>query len=450
VSGRHRRPEADPLPDVDLAERIAGAPVVHTASPTAPTAPSAPGRTVVARRSRAEARAARRAERRRRLLVAGAAGAAALVLVVAVVLLLVLLRGGEDESGPTPTGAARQQTLLLQVTGVDGAAAANALVGVTAREESASVVLVPSGLLVDAAGTGTIPFGETVTLPEASAPAQALTDLLGVRVDDGWVLSQQGLAALVDAVGGVEAMVDVDVLSTDPQGNQTVVVRAGTRQLDGAAAAAYATYRGEGEPEESRLSRFDDVLSGLLAALPEERAALVPAVQAAGEGSRSGLDPDGLAEVLLAMKAATGAEAYRSDVLPVNEIDTGASVPTYGIEPGQVTALMRSLFPGALLEDASGDVVRVLVENGVGTPGLVEAARAKLVAEGFRFTNGGNASSFTGEASVVLIPDGTDESLARGQRVAAALGLPDSAVNTSDRGQTVADVIVILGADFVP
>lgn len=446
MSGRHRRPEANPLPDVDLAERISGAPVVQTA---ASPAPAAPGRTVVARRSRAEARAARRTQRRRRLLVAGAA-AAALVLVVVVVLLLLLLRGGGGESGSTPAGAARQQTVLLQVTGGDGAAAANALVGLTPREDSASVVLVPSGLLVDAAGTGTIPFGETVTLPEASAPAQALTDLLGVRVDHGWVLSQQGFAALVDAVGGVEATVDVDVLATDPQGNQTVVVRAGSRQLDGAAAAAYATFLGEGEPEASRLSRFDEVLSGLLVALPEDRAAVAAAVQAAGEGSRSGLQPEGLAGVLLDMKAATGAEEYVSDVLPVNEIDTGGTVPTYGIEPGQVTARMRSLFPGALLEDASGDVVRVLVENGVGTPGLVEAAREKLVAEGFRFTNGGNASSFTGDASVVLILDGTEESVQRGQRVAAALGLPDSAVTTSDRGQTVADVIVILGADFAP
>ena len=37
---------------------------------------------------------------------------------------------------------------------------------------------------------------------------------------------------------------------------------------------------------------------------------------------------------------------------------------------------MRTRFPGSLQHDAAGEVVRVLVENGVGTPGLVEQARA--------------------------------------------------------------------------
>jgi hypothetical protein len=69
---------------------------------------------------------------------------------------------------------------------------------------------------------------------------------------------------------------------------------------------------------------------------------------------------------------------------------------------------------------------------------------------GFRFVNGGNASPFNNDPSQVLVPDGTDESLARGRRVAQTLGLPASAVTPEDRGQTVADVIVILGKDFAP
>jgi hypothetical protein len=134
----------------------------------------------------------------------------------------------------------------------------------------------------------------------------------------------------------------------------------------------------------------------------------------------------------------------------VTEIDTGSEVTSYGIDSGQVSAMMRSLFPAALQEDAGGEVLRVLVENGVGTPGLVEAARARLVEDGFRFVNGGNAAEFGFEQSAVIIPDGTEQNIRRGQRVAASLGLPDSSVTTSDRGQTVADVIVILGQDFTP
>ena len=479
MSGRHRRPEPDPLPDVDLAQRLGPGPVVRAegvtsghgrhsgplagtfpesqptparparpATPARPgTAAAAPGPTVVARRDRAAQRAARRrAARRRNLMVLGVV-AGVLVLGLGAFL---LLRSAGGESDQVTTGPADQQTLLVQVTGGDGVAASSALVGVTPSEDTAAALLVPSRLLVDVAGTGNVPFGETVTLPEPSAPAQALTDLLGVRVDDSWVLTTQGLAAVVDAIGGVQAAVDVDVVAKDAKGNETVVVRAGSQQLDGAAAAAYATYLADGEPEQARLARFDDVLTALLAELPGNQGDVEAALQKAGDGSQSTADVSGLAARLGEMRTAATKESLVSDVLPVTEIDSGAALPSYGIDSGQVAAKMRSFFPGALQKDAGGEVVRVLVENGVGTPGLVEKARTKLVADGFRFVNGGNASSFGAEPSAVLIPDGTEKNVRRGQRVAATLGLPDSSVTTSDRGQTVADVIVILGADFAP
>ena len=363
---------------------------------------------------------------------------------------LLLRGGGDDDVSTTGDGPPSQKTLLVQVTGEDGTAAASALTGVTPSAGTGSVVLLPSGLLVDVAGTGDVPFGETVTLPEPSAPSQALTDLVGVRVDDSWVLDRAALAALVDAVGGVEAAVDTDVVETGKDGSETVVVRAGNQQLDGASAAAYATYLGEGEPEQARLARFDDVLTGVLQALPEDRADVVAALGKTGDGSDTTLAAAALADRLLQLRAAAEEDELVSDVLPVTEIDTGSETASYGIEPGQVAAMMRSLFPAALQQDAGGEVLRVLVENGVGTPGLVEKARAELVDDGFRFVNGGNAASFDFDESAVIIPDGTEKSVARGQRVAKSLGLPDSSVTTSDRGQTVADVIVILGKDFAP
>ena len=421
-------------------------PAAH-GSPLPTVGRAAPGPTVVASRGRAAERARRRVTRRRRLLWAAAVVA---VLLLAAVATFLLTREDDDPVRTSVAGREAQRTLLVQVTGADGVAAASALVGVTDGADDASVVLIPSGLLVDAAGTGDIPFGETVTLPEPAAPAEALTDLLGVRIDDSWVMDPEALAGLVDAMGGVQAAVDVDVVVTDAKDRQTVVVRAGSQQLGGEAAAVYATYLGEGEPEQARLARFDDVLSGLLTALPDDHDEVASAVTEAGADARSTLAAAGLVGRLVALKEADEADGLVSDVLPVTEIDTGSSVTSYGIDSGQVAATMRSLFPGALQKDAGGEVLRVLVENGVGTPGLIEQARAKLVQAGFRFVNGGNASRFGPESSSVLIPDGTKKSLERGERVAESLGLPSSAVNSTERGQTVADVIVILGGDFTP
>jgi hypothetical protein len=405
---------------------------------------------VVARRSRAAEREARRRAARRRTL--GLVGAAVvLALVAAGVGGWLLLRGdGTVEAGPATSRSPRQLTTLVQVTGVDGTAAASTLLGTTERGGGAVSLLVPSRLSVNAASAGDMPFGEAVTLPDPTASAAALTDLLGVSVKDAWVLTRPGLAALVDAVGGVRAAVDVDVVETDTKGDKTVVVRAGTQQLNGAAAAAYATYLAGDEPEQSRLARFDEVFTGAAAALPTDPAAVVALLGKLGDGSRSTLAPAALADRLEVLRAAAANGSLVRDVLPVTEIDTGDTTTSYGLDAGQAAAKMASLFAGNVQKDASGETLRVLVENGVGTPGLVDKARSKLVDAGFRFINGGNASPFSNDPSAILVPDGTDESIGRGNRVAEALGLPTSAVTTSDRGQTVADVIVILGKDFAP
>ncbi len=459
MSGRHRRPEADSLPDVDVAEQMQAGPVIDTTPADSPPAPEtaeptpqaptiiAPGSNVVARRDRAAERAARRRTARRRWLI----GIAAVVVVALVVAGgWLLLREDDTPVETTAKPSQRQLTTLIQVTGADGTAAASALVGTTDADDHAVALLVPSQLNVDVAGSGDMPFGEAVALEEPTASTSALTDLLSVSVKDSWVLSPAGLAALADSVGGVQAAVDRDVVATDANGAETVVVQAGNQKLDGRAAAAYATFLAEGEPEQARLARFDDVLTAVVAELPEDRAAMVTALAGLGEGSRTTLDSTALAERLEVMRAAAADGSLVADVLPVKEVETGAAVPSLLLDAGQAAATVRSLFPGAIQKDAAGESLRVLVENGVGTPGLVEQARTELVDDGFRFVNGGNAAEFGVATSLVLVPDGTSQSVARGERVAESLGLPATAVRPSTRGQTVADVIVILGEDFAP
>ena len=85
--------------------------------------------------------------------------------------------------------------------------------------------------------------------------------------------------------------------------------------------------------------------------------------------------------------------------------------------------------------------------NGVGTP-VGDAVRAKLVAADFVFVASRNAERFGYATTQVLVPEATPEARALGVRVAEALGVePD--VRQADLG-TVADVVVIVGADFQP
>ncbi|MDH5277517.1 MAG: LytR C-terminal domain-containing protein, partial [Actinomycetota bacterium] len=94
--------------------------------------------------------------------------------------------------------------------------------------------------------------------------------------------------------------------------------------------------------------------------------------------------------------------------------------------------------------------LRVLVENGVCVPDIDRSAARLLRGAGFVFVPGGNASGCAYDKSVVIIADASPEELARGEAVAKSLGLPRSSIRRASTGQQVADVIVILGADFDP
>ena len=79
---------------------------------------------------------------------------------------------------------------------------------------------------------------------------------------------------------------------------------------------------------------------------------------------------------------------------------------------------------------------RVLVQNGVGAPGLGVAARDRLVGAGVVYINGGNAEQLGQDETAVIVADATAESLALGAEVAEALGVPATAVEVASDGQS--------------
>ena len=239
------------------------------------------------------------------------------------------------------------------------------------------------------------------------------------------MLTTDGLAALVDSVGGVQAAVDVDVVTTDAKGNETVVVRAGNQHLKGPAAAAYATYLADGEPEQARLARFDDVLTAVAAALPKDHASLVAALAALGDGSRSTLDSSALADRLAVLGSAAGrrvagvrrASRHRDRHRRRGDVVRARCRPGGRHDarplPGCAAAGRERREPAGPGGERRRD------------PGLVEKARTKLVDAGFRFINGGNASPFNADPAACWCRTAPTRASQRGRRVAAALGLPD-------------------------
>lgn len=371
------------------------------------------------------------------------AGAVVLVLLAAVGVTTLLARRGADTPPVVEPQGRTQQTLLFQVrTADDAGTLASALLAVDPPSDTGSVVLVPPQVIVDVPGAGSLPFGQALVSGTPNSPRDALSDLLGVTVDGSWVLSAASFGGLVNELGGITATVDVPVIR-----DGAVVIPEGEQRLDGERALLLLGYLAPGEQEQARLARVQEVLDGLLAALPEDPAAVAGLIDAQGTGSVSSEPSGRLAALLLELVAAEQAEQLQYDSLPVIPIDPGGGVTAFRLDEEAARALVDRVLAQSVPSGERQTGNRVLVLNGVG-PGIGDAARAKLVAADFVFVGARNNERFGVPTTTVLVPEATPEAQALGERVAAALGVPAD-VKQSDLG-SIADAVVIIGADFVP
>jgi len=370
--------------------------------------------------------------------------ALALAAVAAGLLGVVPGRGGAGERAAAAArteALPRTSTLLLQVEGADGSAVASVLYGLDRDGRSGTGLLLPSSVIATVPGLGQRQLGSVLALEDGADLSRAtVSDLLGLRVDAGWVLDRDGLAALVDRAGGVTVDVDVDVL--EPRdGRPAVVVAAGPAQrLDGARAAALLAYRPPGEDELAAQPRVQRVLDGVLAALPGPDGL---GTLLAGQPERSTLT-----RVLgLARGAAGGGTRYQT--LPVAAVDTPGA-PAFRLDGPGVDAVVARRFEGAELPGRGGSGNRVLVLNAVGTPGMGEAVRRLVVPAGYVYAGSRNLTPFGRARTVVVVPSAEPQVLRRARALAEALGLPSAEVEVSPRTSSIADLMVVVGRDFRP
>ncbi len=412
---------------------------LRTAAPSqrpsaAPRKPPAPGRTLLptsAGRSR-----------RVRLLVT----LVVLLVAAAAVVTAVQLRGRSGDGVAAPVAAvARQHVVALALA--DGAQVTGISVLASGAGPSQQV-LVPSRLVLDVPGAGRVPLTQALA-PGRSAVGAALADALDLRVDATWVLDTGALTALVNAIGGVTVDVDVDVTKGQDVGAAVLVAAGPQQRLSGAQAASYAQWLVGSEPEASRLARQDAVVEAALGALPaaaDQRRSVLATLP----GAPTGPELAAVVDTTGGLRAEAAAGRLASTLLPVKDIDAGGDTTSYGLDESASAEMVRSRLAGAALTVPVGGRTRVLVQNGVGTPGLGDAARSRLVAAGLRYVGGGNVEGFGVVQSLVLLPDGSTASRARGAAVVKALGLTADALRVSDTAPTIADLVVVLGRDFGP
>ena len=385
---------------------------------------------------RAELRERRRRQRRR-LVVAG--GTALALLVVAVTVLLVKSggSGGKENNKPVRT----QRTLLFQVKAADGTAISSALLADDPKAGAGAIILIQPQVLANVPGLGSGEFGHALSTGGVNGSRNALSDLMGVIIDGSWVVDGTTFARLVDSVGGVNVNVDVVV-----QHGRTILLNPGQQRLDGGRALSFATYLAPGEQEQVRLTRLQAVLDAILNELPKDTTSLIGSL---GRKSITTQPAAAVAAVLTGLAKDDQSNNLQYQSLPVTKVEIDEQ-QRFRIDPDADRELVDNLLAQSIPPGARKTGNRVLVLNGVGTPGLGDKVRAKLIPAGFVFIGSRNAPRFGFAKTIVLVPTATETAVAIGRAVARAIGVPASSVQTTDEIGTIADVVIIVGADFKP
>jgi len=444
VTGKRRRGR-DPLPTPRASQQPASSTPGAPVRPPQPARPVDPTPFVVTRTpTRRELRAQRRRQRRRRL---GAAGVAAII--VGAIILGTLIGFGvhkvtEHSSGPKRT----QATVLMSIVGADRTALDSALLAHDTGTKRGLELLLPSRVITEVCGFGSQQLGQVIRLPGGEQLSrEAVSSMLGgVAVDGSWTLTTGDLARLVDRLGGITVDVDTNVI-IKVKGRRILEVPRGVQKLAGSRAALYATYIAAGEDSTGNLPRLQAVIDAIAKALPTAPGAAARVLGSSGPAVASTLGANRLANLLLGLAADNVANTVLPSDLPVVKIDSGGAA-TYRIDAAGTRTLVSSNLAGSLPTSSKGPRGRILIQNGVGTPGLDGSACRRLVAAGYTVVGSGNADSFNFATSKVLVFSSSVAAARLGNDVAHVLKLSDNDVAVSNQAQNVADVIVILGRDY--
>lgn len=321
--------------------------------------------------------------------------------------------------------------VVIREAGDDSEVVQAAVVG--AVPHAASLMVVPQALSMGLPGASQTPLGAV------DGPAQALQDVLRVRVDATWTVNKSDIVALVDAAGGVP----MQVTTAFETGGEVVQVGA-YPALTGAEVWDYAVSNRQGESVQAQSARWAQVLVEVLRLMPEGEQAVVEKVR---EMTGRGLLKPGPQTLGWAGSAVRSGD-YGTLVVPTTVLNYGGGDSVLVIDEDEARSMLESRFGDAYTPPAAS-ATKVLVQNGYGAPGLVAHARRRLHAmSDVQVTAAGNAVRLQQNTSSVLVPNDSEESRRVGYAIAEALEVPASAVMVATEAPTVVDVVVVLGEDF--
>ena len=261
-------------------------------------------------------------------------------------------------------------------------------------------------------------------------------------------ISTPDLGVVLQAAGGFPIDVPQRLLSYAPDGTASVAFPSGDAYLDGQRLATYWGFTQRDETELDAFVRQQQVVTGLLPLLADEALRAEVADRLAQRAATSAEVP-WLESFLARLNEAAAAGGLSAQLLPVEPF--GATDPVRGaswqLRAAEAEALVADSLAASAPDLATG-VVTLQVLNGVGRPGVAQEVDRALAGGGFRILRSENARSFAEPTTRILLYDNDPSHHQAAERVRALLGVGE--ILLSRQPQSVVDLTIVVGADFVP
>jgi LytR cell envelope-related transcriptional attenuator/LytR_cpsA_psr family len=321
---------------------------------------------------------------------------------------LLVYRSRREAPQPVPPGPPPVSSLIAWSLNLDD----RAFVAVIAIPpgRAAVALAVPGDTLIDLPSGSPTTVGAATTTPGVLlASMQAIFDQ---RIPHYVVSSGLDLQNLIDRVGGIRVLVEQAIAW------QGQTLGPGETILTGGAALEYL----ESADPLDATGRWEEVLAGVLGAVGAPNLAVAPL------GTTD--DPVLVPSLLSLAKGAAVLE------LPTAVIEGSGG---RRVDSKALKALRFSRFPGI-----GGRLVRVVVLNGNGQPGVGAEIATLLAPSGYRVVSSQNTETFDSEETQVIAS--TTEFLEAASQVLGLIGVGKVYVGPQPTG--IADITIVVGKDY--
>lgn len=340
-------------------------------------------------------------------------------------------------------------------------------------EKKVTLISMPRDTQVDLDGYGTQKLNAAYAIGGASAAVREVSQISGVGISHFALVDMDGLKEVIDALGGIEVDVPIDINDPDAGGS----LKAGVQTLTGDQALilcrARHAYDDFGAGDYYRAANQRLVLSAIMhKVLSSDVGTIASTVNSLSSAVSTDLnvsDIVGLAQTMQGMDTEADIYSARMPTMSVYEDDiwyeridtanwkTMMDRVKQGLPPtesGEVDAATGTILSS--VGDAGSQTVNntnidksgsVYVRNGSGVTGVAQTAASKLSAAGYQVSDIGNADDFSYNDTLVIYNDDTRKAAA--EDMARILGNGAKAHKNNNEYLFESDYLVVIGSSWV-